>query len=62
MANYTCVAENIAGRRESDVAVISIYGKKRLDYYSSFSHRIGFYSVMMLARMEARTPKTLKYK
>ncbi|XP_047986715.1 LOW QUALITY PROTEIN: netrin receptor unc-5-like [Leguminivora glycinivorella] len=25
MANYTCVAENIAGRRESDVAVISVY-------------------------------------
>ncbi|CAG9784805.1 unnamed protein product [Diatraea saccharalis] len=25
MANYTCVAENIAGRRESDVAVLSIY-------------------------------------
>lgn len=27
MANYTCVAENIAGRRESDVAVLSVYGK-----------------------------------
>ncbi|XP_035459170.1 netrin receptor unc-5 isoform X1 [Spodoptera frugiperda] len=25
MANYTCVAENIAGRRESDVAVLSVY-------------------------------------
>lgn len=26
MANYTCIAENIAGRRESDVAVLSVYG------------------------------------
>ncbi|CAG9560769.1 unnamed protein product [Danaus chrysippus] len=25
MANYTCIAENIAGRRESDVAVLSVY-------------------------------------
>ncbi|XP_041976619.1 netrin receptor unc-5-like isoform X2 [Aricia agestis] len=25
MANYTCLAENIAGRRESDVAVLSVY-------------------------------------
>ncbi|KOB73384.1 Unc-5, partial [Operophtera brumata] len=25
MANYTCVAENIAGRRESEVAVLSVY-------------------------------------
>ncbi|XP_028167375.1 netrin receptor unc-5-like [Ostrinia furnacalis] len=25
MANYTCVAENIAGRRESDVAVLAVY-------------------------------------
>ncbi|KAJ0179664.1 hypothetical protein K1T71_004255 [Dendrolimus kikuchii] len=26
IANYTCIAENIAGRRESDVAVLSVYG------------------------------------
>lgn len=26
MANYSCIAENIAGRRESDVAVLSVYG------------------------------------
>ncbi|XP_026318665.1 netrin receptor UNC5C-like isoform X2 [Hyposmocoma kahamanoa] len=25
MANYTCIAENVAGRRESDVAVLSVY-------------------------------------
>ncbi|XP_045765200.1 netrin receptor unc-5-like [Maniola jurtina] len=25
MANYTCMAENIAGRRESDTAVLSVY-------------------------------------
>ncbi|XP_045525030.1 netrin receptor unc-5-like isoform X1 [Pieris brassicae] len=25
MANYTCIAENIAGRRESDMAVLSVY-------------------------------------
>ncbi|XP_045493187.1 netrin receptor unc-5-like [Colias croceus] len=25
MANYTCIAENIAGRRESDTAVLSVY-------------------------------------
>ncbi|OWR44739.1 netrin receptor UNC5C like protein [Danaus plexippus plexippus] len=30
MANYTCIAENIAGRRESDVAVLSVYGKECL--------------------------------
>lgn len=26
MANYSCIAENIAGKRESDVAVLSVYG------------------------------------
>jgi hypothetical protein len=34
MANYTCVAENIAGRRESDVAVLSVYGESDILYGS----------------------------
>lgn len=33
MANYTCVAENIAGRKSSDPALLTVFGRCHLNLY-----------------------------
>ena len=35
-ANYTCVAENVASRRLSDPATITVYGKNNFRIYNIF--------------------------
>lgn len=32
MANYSCVAENIAGKRISEPALLTVYGKSHLQF------------------------------